>query len=253
MAQTDVAVDRPQRGIQGLASQANPAFAGAAVAIPVVALVAALAINDLRALVYVHVMAGILWTGIDLFMGMVVGPVLGGLEAERRAGFFRRFTPKMTFLMPTLAIVTIAAGIILATRLGKFPNSEPWLALLTAAISIPVVLLIAAQFNALTDRRTFLVLAVVVVASGAWLAVTLPAFAMTNWWIVAALAIVTLLSLVGFGIILPGEVKIYRQIVSPTPDVDMIAAIGMRNAKLSGVQGLLQLTIIYVMVNLRFL
>jgi hypothetical protein len=36
---------------------------------------------------FLHVMTGALWTGIDLFMGFVVGPVLKRLPLEaRRAG-----------------------------------------------------------------------------------------------------------------------------------------------------------------------
>lgn len=184
-------------------------------------------------------------------MGLIVGPVLGGLSTDRRAAFFRAFTPKMTFLMPTLANVTIAAGIVLALRLGKFPNADPWLALLTAAISIPVVVLFARQFDALTDRRTLALLAVLLAVDGWYLATTLPGFAMTDPWIVAALVIVTLLSLVGFGVIFPGEIRIYRQLVSAEPDEAIISRIGMRNAKLSGVQGALQLAIVFVMVNVR--
>lgn len=70
-------------------------------------------------------------------------------------------------------------------------------------------------------------------------------------WVTAALGVAALLSILGFGVILPNEARIYREIVSPTPDVEKISRLGMRNAKLGGVQGLLQLLIIPVMVNLR--
>ena len=33
---------------------------------------------------FVHVMAGALWTGIDLFMGFVIGPILRGVSLETR-------------------------------------------------------------------------------------------------------------------------------------------------------------------------
>ena len=243
---------RPSRGIRGLAGQANPAFAGGAVAVPIVALAAALVSNDVRHLTYVHVMTGVLWTGIDLFIGLIVGPVIGGMDPEARAGFFRRFTPKMTFLMPVLATVTIVGGIVLARRLGHFPNADPWLALMSAATLVPVVVLVGSQFDALTDPRTLAVLGAVIVASGAGVFVTLPSLTMVDPWILAALGIVTLLTIVGFGVILPGEIRIYRQLTSAEPDIDLIGAIGMRNAKLGGVQGLMQLTIVFVMVNLRF-
>ena len=256
MAQPEIGGNRPARGLGGLAQQANPAFAGGAVAVPLLALGWALASDDLLLLTYVHVMAGVLWTGIDLFMGTIVGPVLGGMEPERRAGFFRTFTPKMTFLMPTLAIVTITGGITLAEALGKFVHSGPWLALMTAAVAVPTVLLIAAQFRALTDPKSLAALALAALGSG-WLLFRSPPtpamLAETSHWIVAALVVVTLLTYVGFGILLPGEIRIYRQLVSPDPDVDLISSIGMRNAKLSGLNGLLQLAIIFVMVQIRFL
>jgi len=246
--------DRIERkgGIGGLARQANPAFAAGAVAVPLTAFAAALTVGGIRELTYVHVMAGVIWTGIDLFMGLVLGPVLGGLDPAQRADFFRSFTPKMTFLMPTLATVTTAGGIVLALRLGKFPNADPWLALLTAATLIPAILLIGAQFDALTDPKTLVVLGLAVVGSGAYLAMTLPSFAMTSWWMVAALGIVTLLTVQGFGVILPGEIRIYRQVISDEPDVELISKLGMRNAKLGGLQGLLQLAIVFVMVGLRW-
>lgn len=240
-----------QRGIQGLAQRANPAFAAAAVVVPLLALAGAVASGDIRALTYVHVMAGILWTGIDLFMGLVLGPVVGGLEPEERGSFFAKFTPKMTFLMPVLAMVTITGGILLGQRLG-FAYFMPWLALMTAATTIPVVLLVGSQFDALTDTRTLVVLAVAVVGSGAFLATTLPDFGMASPWVVATLAIVTLLSVQGFGVILPGEVRIYRQLTSQNPDYDVIGQIGMRNAKLGGIQGVLQLSIVFLMVGLRY-
>jgi hypothetical protein len=244
--------DRTLGGIGGLARQANPAFAAAAVAVPLLALGYALTAGSIQTLTYVHVMAGVLWTGIDLFMGLVLGPVVGGLDPEERGSFFANFTPKMTFLMPVLALVTITGGIVLASRIRTVPHFEAWLALMTAATSIPVVLLVGYQFDALTDRKTLAALAVAVVGSGAFLAATLPGFGMTSPWIAAALVIVTLLSVQGFGVILPGEIRIYRQIASDDPDYGLVGEIGLRNAKLGGVQGAMQLTIVFVMVGLRW-
>src|SRR6056297_2655117 len=100
--------------VGGLAKRANPAFATGVLAVPLVALVYAVTVGPLRQHLYVHVMAGVLWTGIDLFMGLVLGPVLGGLDDEQMASVFRRLTPKMTFLMPALAITTIFGGVTLA-------------------------------------------------------------------------------------------------------------------------------------------
>lgn len=251
--------DTPEWGIGGLADQANRAFAVGAVVVPLAALAGALASNNVRALTYVHVMAGVLWTGIDIFIGAVLGPVVGGLEPDDRADFFGRFTPKMTFLMPALAIVTIAGGITLALKIETFAYADQWLAVFTAVNTVPIVLLLGHQFDALDDWRTLSVLGLTVVGSGAYLATTLPGTALgamvttTSPWLLAALAIVTLLGLQGFGVILPGEIRIYRQLTSENPDTDLIGEIGMRNARLGGLQGVMQLSIVFVMVGLRYL
>ena len=251
--------ERPEWGIGGLAQQANTAFAVGAVVVPLGALAVTLVSNDVRALTFVHVMAGILWTGIDIFMGAVLGPVVGGLDPKQRADFFGRFTPKMTFLMPALAIVTIAGGITLALKIETFAYADQWLAIFTAVNTVPIVLIIGHQFDALTDWRTLSVLALTAIGSGASLVTTLPGTELaamvttTSPWILAALGIVTLLGLQGFGVVLPGEIRIYRQIASENPDTDLIGDIGMRNARLGGVQGVLQLSIVFVMVGLRYL
>lgn len=86
----------------------------ALVAIPVGALVMALASHQFVYLDYVHVMSGGLWTGIDLFMGLVIGPILFRLPSAARADFVQHLVPTMLFLMPTLASVTVTAGIYLA-------------------------------------------------------------------------------------------------------------------------------------------
>ncbi|WP_350356166.1 hypothetical protein [Halorarius halobius] len=235
-----------------MAARANPAFASAAVVVPVGVLALAVVFGTVQQHTYAHVMAGVLWTGIDLFMALVLGPVLGGLAVDERASVFQRFTPKMTFLMPALALVTIVGGITLALRLGYFPHADPWLALFTAASLLPALASIGWQFDAFDDRRWQAAFGVALVGSLAYLAVTLPEFAMTDPLIAVTLGVMVVLTVVGFGVLMPGEVKMYLEMRSANPDTDVISRIGLRNAKLSGVQGFFQLVIIAVMVYLRW-
>lgn len=67
-----------------------------------------------------------------------------------------------------------------------------------------------------------------------------------------SLGIVTLLSVQGFGFLLPGELRMYQEMTSAELDASIIARIGPRNAMLGGVQGLLQLVLIWLMVSLRW-
>ncbi|WP_267163810.1 hypothetical protein [Halovenus salina] len=238
--------------VKGLAHRANPAFAGGVVAVAILALGYAHTVASLEQHTYVHVMAGVLWTGIDIFMGAVLGPVVGGLDDEESAAIFSRLTPKTTFLLPSLAFVTIATGITLSTRLGLFEHAEPWLALFTAVNLIPIVLLLGWRLDAWDDRRWQTLFAVVTVASLAWVGLTIGEFEMTNHAIAVALGLVTILSVQGFGFLLPGELRMYREMTSANPDPGIISSIGKQNAMLGGVQGVVQLLLVAVMVSIRY-
>jgi len=80
------------------------------VAIALIGLIVAIASNSFWALDFFHVVSGGLWTGIDLFVGFIIGPILGRLSIPARAEFSARFMPKMVIVMPTLVIMTLAAG-----------------------------------------------------------------------------------------------------------------------------------------------
>ena len=239
-----------------MAARANPAFAVGSVVIPLAAFVAALTVGSVVVHTYVHVMAGVLWTGIDLFMAMVVGPTLGGLSLDERASWFETFTPKMAFLMPSLATVTIFGGITLAVRLGVFPNSGPWTALFTLTSFGTATLLLGWVFDAFRDRRWQAFFALVVVGNGLYFAREVAAAGMTvpetSLLILLVLAVMLVLTVQGFGFLLPNEVLVYRELLRDSPDKERIGTLGMRNARLSGVQGAFQLGIIVLMVWLRW-
>jgi hypothetical protein len=98
------------------------------VAAVLAALIVAIAGNWLWALDFFHVVGGGLWTGIDLFVGLIVGPILGRLSIQARTEFSIRFMPKMVLIMPTLVTVTLASGWQLAHHLGvlNVPYPRHW-------------------------------------------------------------------------------------------------------------------------------
>jgi hypothetical protein len=95
------------------------------VAVALVVMIAAIVSHNHWALNFVHVLAGLMWTGIDLFMGFMVGPVLRKLDPPIRRAFTLRLMPRMIFLMPTLAIITGTAGWYLAQQLGYLELPYP--------------------------------------------------------------------------------------------------------------------------------
>lgn len=109
-------------------------------ALAIAAMIGVIRSGDLWALNFVHVIAGVLWTGIDLFMGLVMGPVMRRLDMDTRKAVVVRLMPRMLFLMPTLAIVTSTAGWYLAVARGytALPYPEQWW--VTAALIIVAVL-----------------------------------------------------------------------------------------------------------------
>jgi hypothetical protein len=116
--------------------------------LPVVAAVVAFIIvaiaGDYRwALAFCHVVGGGLWTAIDLFVGLIIGPILGRLPLAARAEFTARFMPKMVLIMPTLVLMTLAAGFQLALDEGNLAPSSPnhaWLIVSYCVVGVMAVI-----------------------------------------------------------------------------------------------------------------
>ena len=89
---------------------------------------------------FVHVMTGALWTGIDLFMGFVIGPVLRRVSLDTRRAMIAGIIPRTLILMPTLSTVTSTAGWFLAVRLGFLQLNYPEFWWVIAALAIVTVL-----------------------------------------------------------------------------------------------------------------
>lgn len=98
------------------------------VAVVIAGLIASIAGNWHWAIDWYHVVGGAMWTAIDLFVGLIVGPILGRLSPMARAEFAARFMPKMVLLMPTLVTMTLASGWQLARLLGNLgvPYPRHW-------------------------------------------------------------------------------------------------------------------------------
>jgi hypothetical protein len=89
---------------------------------------------------FIHVMCGGLWTGIDLFMGFVIGPILRHLPLEARRAVISALVPRTLFLMPTLSIITATSGWFLAERTGFLDLNYPEFWWVVASLVIVAVL-----------------------------------------------------------------------------------------------------------------
>ncbi len=112
------------------------------VLIVLVVLISSIQIHSLWLINFIHVLGGILWTGTDLFMGFMIGPILRKVDFNTRRNILVRLMPRMLFYMPTLSIVTVTAGWYMAEWLGYFSLSLPYLWWLIAALIIVTILTI---------------------------------------------------------------------------------------------------------------
>ena len=67
---------------------------------------------------YFHVLAGSAWTGMDLVMGLFFAFVMKGLSNPERLEVSKRLIPTMLFFMPSIASVTVTAGLYTAGSLN---------------------------------------------------------------------------------------------------------------------------------------
>jgi hypothetical protein len=94
-----------------------------AVAIVLIAVIAAIAANKLWPLAFLHFVGGASWTIIDLFLGFILGPIMGRLSIPARVEFTTRLMPKMAIIMPTIVTATLAAGWQLGVHLGTVQSN----------------------------------------------------------------------------------------------------------------------------------
>ena len=119
------------------------------VGLPIVAVllgfvVYAIASDKFWPLILCHVAGGALWTSIDLFVGLAIGPIIGGMSPPARAEFSAKFMPKMVIIMPTVVTMTLATGLQIAMKLGNLnvgADARPWL--IASMIVVGVMAIVA--------------------------------------------------------------------------------------------------------------
>lgn len=95
------------------------------VAAMLVFVVVAIAVNATWPLMFIHVAGGAAWTIIDLFLGLVLGPIMGRMSIPARIEFTTKLMPKVLLIMPVVVLMTLAAGWQIGTKLGTVMSSDP--------------------------------------------------------------------------------------------------------------------------------
>jgi hypothetical protein len=105
-------------------------------------MIAAIAAGNLWFLNFIHVLSSLLWTGVDLYMGFVLGPILRRLDLSVRRGIVMQLTPKTLFLMPTISIIAGTTGWFLAVQLGYTALDWPAYGWVAAALTLVTLMTI---------------------------------------------------------------------------------------------------------------
>ena len=106
------------------------------------AMIAVIVAGNIWLLDFVHVFSSLLWTGVDLFMGFVLGPILRRVDLSVRREIVRRLTPRTLFLMPTVSIISGTTGWFLAVQLGYTALDWPAYGWVAAALILVTLMTI---------------------------------------------------------------------------------------------------------------
>ena len=110
--------------------------------IPIFALIAAILTANFFLLNYIHIFSSILWTGTDIFMAFILGPVLRNVSLSARKEIISWLMPKMVFFMPTVSAVTTTAGYFLASKMGLITLNTPTVYWIFAVLIIVTTMMV---------------------------------------------------------------------------------------------------------------
>lgn len=233
-----------RESLGGLIEAADPLFAIAVLGAVAVVGVYGFGTTSIARARYLHLVLGLVWTGCNLLVGLVLGPTLTSLDERDAAAVYGRTAPRLALLLPSLLVLVIGIGLPLSVRMALFAHVGPWLAMFALLNLGGVLVAFARRFDAWRDRRWLVLLALVALASVGLFVATVGQFGPITISMFLTLFVGTLILVNGLGVIFSGDLQASLEARSPDPDASVIATIGRRNARLARVQILLQIVIV---------
>ena len=74
---------------------------------------------------WIHVLSGALWTGADLFMGFILGPVLRMLDMRARTALIAYLVPRTLLYFPMVSLTAGTTGWFLVDWFGFTTSASP--------------------------------------------------------------------------------------------------------------------------------
>ena len=106
-------------------------------------MIVALVLHSVRLLNWIHVLSGVLWTGADIFLGFILGPVMRRLDISQRTAVIGYLVPRQLLYFPAVSLTTGTAGWFLAAWLGMTnpANAQfPWIIAALVLITFMTIL-----------------------------------------------------------------------------------------------------------------
>lgn len=94
-------------------------------AVVLIGLTVVIATDEFWGVEFFHIAFGGMWTAIDLFVGLILGPILGTMSIPSRLELMRRLMPKLAVILPVIVICTLAAGWQLGQDMGTVYSDYP--------------------------------------------------------------------------------------------------------------------------------
>ena len=108
-------------------------------AFPIV-MVVAIGRRDVYLLNWIYVLSGSLWTGADLFMGFILGPVLRMLDIGTRTALIAYLVPRTLLYFPMVSLTAGTAGWFLVHWFGYASPTSPMFNLVVISLVLVAVM-----------------------------------------------------------------------------------------------------------------
>jgi uncharacterized membrane protein len=103
-------------------------------------MIVAIARHDIYLLNWIHVLSGALWTGADLFMGFILGPVLRKLDMRARTALIAYLVPRTLLYFPMVSLTAGTAGWFLVDWFGFTTSTSPMYYLVVTSLALVTVM-----------------------------------------------------------------------------------------------------------------
>lgn len=107
--------------------------------VPTLATIGAIAVRNVLILDYDHVLLGAIWTGVDVFFGLIFRFVFGEVSRETRLAVAKRMLPATLFFLPVASILTPLAGYYLANTEGIWIVGDP---IVDAVVAVAIIVVV---------------------------------------------------------------------------------------------------------------